>query len=72
MGPVRVDHGGDDLPAVLQFLEPLDGVRVGIDVHVDVAHLVLGQELLHALAVRAPRRPVDGHDRLVGRIEFHG
>src|SRR5208282_4528221 len=65
VGPVRVDHRRDDLPAVLQLLEPVDGVRVGIDVDQGVAHLVGREELLHPLAVRAPRCRVHGHDRLV-------
>jgi len=71
MGPVRVDHRRDDLSAVLQLLEPLDGLRLGVDVHVGVADLVRGEELLHTLAVRAPRRPVHGHDRLVRGIDIH-
>jgi len=64
---VRVDHGGDDLPAVLQLLEPLDRLGIGINVDVGVTDPVGGEELLDPLAVRAPRGPVYGHDRLVRR-----
>ena len=65
--PVQVDHRRDGLPAALQLLDPLDGIRVGVDVHVGVADPVGRQELLDPPAVRAPRGPVHRHDRLIGR-----
>ena len=56
-----------DLPAILQLLEPPDGLGLGVDVDVGVPDPVGGEELLDPLAVGAPRGPVYGHDRLVRR-----
>jgi hypothetical protein len=65
MSPVRVDHRWDDLPAALQLLEPPESFGVLINVDTGVADPVGSEELLHSLAVRAPRGPVHGEDRLV-------
>ena len=60
MGAVVVDDRGDDLAAVLERLDGVDGLGPLVDVDVLVRHPVGGQEALHPLAVGTPRRAVDG------------
>ena len=67
VSPVPKVDQGDDLPATLQLLEALDRLGLLFDVDVVIGDPVGGEELLHSLAMGAPRGPVDGDRRVVSR-----